>query len=202
MEARMYTLPQLDYSYDALEDYISAEIMELHHDKHHRTYVDKLNAALEKAPEFQDKELVDLLANIDALPEEIQTAVRNNGGGHYNHSLFWKVMTPDGGGRPGGELFEDIEEEYGSFDEFVEEFSNKAAGVFGSGWVWLMPDMSIVTSPNQDSPIMEGGQEPILGLDVWEHAYYLDYKNKRPDYIDAWWNVVNWDEVARRLERS
>lgn len=198
----MYTLPQLDYSYDALEDYISAEIMELHHDKHHRTYVDKLNAALEKAPEFQDKELVDLLANIDALPEEIQTAVRNNGGGHYNHSLFWKVMTPDGGGRPGGELFEDIEEEYGSFDEFVEEFSNKAAGVFGSGWVWLMPDMSIVTSPNQDSPIMEGGQEPILGLDVWEHAYYLDYKNKRPDYIDAWWNVVNWDEVARRLERS
>lgn len=200
-EAPMYTLPQLDYSYDALEDSISAEIMELHYDKHHRTYVDKLNTALEKAPEFQDKELVELLANLDALPEEIRTAVRNNGGGHYNHSLFWKVMSPDGGGKPSGELLEDIEEAYGSFDEFVEEFSDKAAGVFGSGWVWLMPDMSILTSPNQDSPIMEGGPEPILGLDVWEHAYYLDYKNKRPEYIDAWWNVVNWDEVARRLER-
>lgn len=196
----MYTLPKLNYSYDALEDYISAEIMELHHSKHHQTYVDKLNAALEKAPEFQDRDIVDLLANLAALPEEVRAAVRNNGGGHYNHSLFWQIMSPDGGGKPTGELLEDIEEEYGNFDEFVNEFSDKAAGVFGSGWVWLMPDMSIATSPNQDSPIMDGKVEPILGLDVWEHAYYLDYKNKRPEYIDAWWNVVNWDEVARRLD--
>lgn len=198
----MFTLPQLDYNYDALEDYISAEIMELHHSKHHQTYVDKLNAALEKAPDFQGKDIEELLKNLDQLPEDIRTAVRNNGGGHYNHSFFWKVMSPSGGGEPSGELARQLEEKYGSFEEFKETFGDAAAGVFGSGWAWLMPDLSIVTSPNQDSPVMNGEPAPILGLDVWEHAYYLDYKNKRPEYIDAWWNVVNWPEVELRYEES
>lgn len=198
----MFTLPQLDYNYDALEDYISAEIMELHHSKHHQTYVDKLNAALEKAPDFQGKDIEELLKNLDQLPEDIRTAVRNNGGGHYNHSFFWKIMSPSGGGEPSGELARQLEEKYGSFEEFKETFGDAAAGVFGSGWAWLMPDLSIVTSPNQDSPVMNGEPAPILGLDVWEHAYYLDYKNKRPEYIDAWWNVVNWPEVELRYEES
>lgn len=198
----MFTLPQLDYNYDALEDYISAEIMELHHSKHHQTYVDKLNAALEKAPDFQGKDIEELLKNLDQLPEDIRTAVRNNGGGHYNHSFFWKVMSPSGGGEPSGELARQLEEKYGSFEEFKETFGDAAAGVFGSGWAWLMPDLSIATSPNQDSPVMNGEPAPILGLDVWEHAYYLDYKNKRPEYIDAWWNVVNWPEVELRYEES
>lgn len=198
----MFTLPQLDYNYDALEDYISAEIMELHHSKHHQTYVDKLNAALEKAPDFQGKDIEELLKNLDQLPEDIRTAVRNNGGGHYNHSFFWKVMSPSGGGEPSGELARQLEEKYGSFEEFKETFGDAAAGVFGSGWAWLMPDLSIATSPNQDSPVMDGEPAPILGLDVWEHAYYLDYKNKRPEYIDAWWNVVNWPEVELRYEES
>lgn len=198
----MFTLPQLDYNYDALEDYISAEIMELHHSKHHQTYVDKLNAALEKAPDFQGKDIEELLKNLDQLPEDIRTAVRNNGGGHYNHSFFWKIMSPSGGGEPSGELARQLEEKYGSFEEFKETFGDAAAGVFGSGWAWLMPDLSIATSPNQDSPVMNGEPAPILGLDVWEHAYYLDYKNKRPEYIDAWWNVVNWPEVELRYEES
>lgn len=198
----MFTLPQLDYSYDALEDYISTEIMELHHSKHHQAYVDKLNTALEKAPDFQGKDIKELLKNLDQLPEDIRTAVRNNGGGHYNHSFFWKVMSPSGGGEPSGELARKLEEKYGSFEEFKEVFGDAAAGVFGSGWAWLMPDLTISTSPNQDSPIMDGEAAPILGLDVWEHAYYLDYKNKRPDYIDAWWNVVNWPEVELHYEES
>lgn len=196
----MHTLPELGYAYDALGKYISKDIMELHHSKHHQTYVDKLNQALEKAPELQDKSLEDLLANLDAAPDDVRTAIRNQGGGHYNHSLFWKWMSPDGGGEPAGELGDALKEQYGSFQGFVDEFSGQAAGVFGSGWAWLMPDLTIATTPNQDSPLMNGRSAPILGLDVWEHAYYLDYKNKRADYIQAWWNVVNWSDVAEHYK--
>ncbi|HEX7368343.1 MAG TPA: superoxide dismutase [Candidatus Saccharimonadales bacterium] len=194
----MFTLPDLPYNYDALGKYISKDIMQLHHDRHHQGYVDKLNAALEQAPELQDKSLSDLLSDLDAVPEQIRTAVRNQGGGHYNHSQFWKWMSPDGGGEPTGALADALKAKYGDFQKFTDEFSAKALGVFGSGWAWLMPDLSVATSPNQDSPLMNGGAEPILGLDVWEHAYYLDYSYKRGDYIKAWWNVVNWDEVAQR----
>jgi superoxide dismutase, Fe-Mn family len=198
----MYKLPDLDYGYDAFGPYISKAIMELHHSKHHQTYVDKLNAALEKAPQLQDKPLEALLRDLDSVPEEIRTAVRNHGGGHYNHSLFWKFMSPDGGGEPNGELADKIKEKYGSFQGFMDAFSEKSAGVFGSGWAWLLPDLSIATTANQDSPINFGKDEPILGLDVWEHAYYLDYTFKRPDYIKAWWHVVNWDEVAKRYGQN
>lgn len=196
----MHTLPELDYSYDALGAYISKDIMELHHSKHHQAYIDNLNAALEKAPELQDKSLEDLLSDLNTAPEEVRTAIRNQGGGHYNHTLFWKFMSPDGGGEPGGELGDALKDKYGSFQTFVDDFSAQSAGVFGSGWAWLLPDLSIVTTPNQDSPLSNGQPAPILGLDVWEHAYYLDYKNKRADYIQAWWNVVNWDEVAERYK--
>jgi len=175
--------------------------MELHHSKHHQTYVDKLNAALEKAPDLQDKPLEDLLREVDSLPESVRTAVRNHGGGHYNHSLFWKFMSPNGGGEPTGELAGALKEKYGSYQGFLDEFNAKAIGVFGSGWAWLLPDLSIVSTPNQDSPLTFGGPEPILGLDVWEHAYYLDYTFKRPDYVNAWWHVVNWDEVAERYAK-
>jgi len=195
----MFTLPDLEYAYDALGENISAEIMQLHHDKHHRTYVDKLNAALATYPEMGEKSIVELISSIDTLPEDIRGAVRNHGGGHYNHSLFWKVMTPDAGGQPTGELFDAIVAKYGDFQTFTDEFTAKALGVFGSGWVWLQPDLSIVTSANQDNPLMQGGEEPLLGLDVWEHAYYLDYMNKRDDYVKAWWNVVNWPYVAERF---
>ncbi len=191
----MFTLPELPYGYDALEPAISAAIMELHHSKHHQTYVDKLNAALEQAPELSGKSLEELLSNLGSLPESVRMAVRNNGGGHYNHSLFWQWMSPEAKGEPGGELADAICGKYGSFAGFVDEFTTKATGVFGSGWVWLMPDMEIITTPNQDTPIMEGKPAPILGLDVWEHAYYLDYKNVRPDYIKAWWGVVDWVKV-------
>lgn len=194
----MHTLPKLNYSYDALGKYISKDIMELHHSKHHQTYVDKLNAALENAPELQTKSIDDLLKELDAAPESIRTALHNHGGGHYNHSLFWKWMSPNGGGEPTGELGDALKNKYGSFQAFVDDFSEQATGVFGSGWVWLAADLTITTTPNQDSPIMNGQEPPVLGLDVWEHAYYLDYKNKRPDYIKAWWNIVNWDEVAER----
>jgi len=195
----MFTLPDLEYAYDALGENISAEIMKLHHDKHHRTYVDKLNAAVATHPEIGEKSIVELIGNIDALPEDIRGAVRNHGGGHYNHSLFWKVMTPDAGGQPTGELFDAIVAKYGDFQTFTDEFTAKALSVFGSGWVWLQPDLSIITSANQDNPLMQGGEEPLLGLDVWEHAYYLDYMNKRDDYVKAWWNVVNWPYVAGRF---
>jgi Fe-Mn family superoxide dismutase len=198
----MFTVPSLDYAYDALGKYISKDIMELHHDKHHQTYVDKLNAALEQAPDQQNKDITELLTNLDALPEAIRTAVRNQGGGHYNHTQFWKWLSPDGGGQPGGTLADALNAKYGDFQKFTDEFSTKALGVFGSGWAWLLPDLSIATSPNQDSPLMSGGPEPILGLDVWEHAYYLDYTYNRGDYIKAWWHVVNWDEVAQRFDRS
>lgn len=195
----MYQLPELGYGYDALGRYISGDIMQLHHSKHHQTYVDKLNKALEAAPALRERPLESLLADIDSLPQDVQTAVRNNGGGHYNHSLFWQWMSPDGGGEPTGELANKIVAQYGDFQGFVDEFTTQSLSVFGSGWCWLMPDMTIKTSPNQDSPIMQGEAAPLLGLDVWEHAYYLDYKNKRDDYVAAWWNVVNWDFVASRL---
>jgi Fe-Mn family superoxide dismutase len=191
----MYTLPKLDYAYDALGKYISKDIMELHHSKHHQTYVDKLNAALEQAPELQDKDLKALLTQLDNVPEQVRTAVRNHGGGHYNHSLFWQWMSPEGGGEPEGDFGEDLRKKYGDFQKFLDTFKTQALGVFGSGWVWLQPDLTIVTTPNQDSPLMKGLAEPILGLDVWEHAYYLDY-------IDAWWNTVNWAVVAERYKSS
>lgn len=197
----MYKLPSLDYDYDALSRYISADIMQLHHSKHHQTYVDKLNAALETAPELKNRPLEDLLSMVDNLPIDIQAAIRNSGGGHYNHSLFWRWMSPNGGGEPTGDLVSKIIAKYGSFQGFVDQFSEQATGLFGSGWVWLLANMEIVTTNNQDTPIMYAQGEPLLGLDVWEHAYYLDYKNKRDDYIAAWWNVVNWDFVADRLRR-
>ena len=198
----MFNLPELPYEYDALAPAISADIMELHHGKHHQTYVDKLNAALEQAPELQNKSIEELLAHLDAVPESVRGVVRNNGGGHYNHSLFWNLLSPDGGGEPNGELATAINGKYGSFDGFVEKFTAEATNVFGSGWTWLMPDMEIITTPNQDSPIMEGKAAPLLGLDVWEHAYYLDYKNVRPDYIKNWWDVVNWELVQTNFEAS
>ncbi len=191
----MYTVPDLAYDYGALGKYISADIMHLHHDKHHQAYVDKLNAALASQNEPVQEPLVILLARPDA-----PLAIRNNGGGHYNHSLFWQWMSPTGGGQPTGELLANIEHKFSSFQQFTDEFTEKALGVFGSGWVWLQPDLEIVTTPNQDTPMLLGLAEPILGLDVWEHAYYLDYKNARADYVKAWWNVVDWQFVQSRLE--
>lgn len=198
----MYTLPPLQYDYDALGKYISKDIMELHHSKHHQTYIDKLNAVIDTSPDLKDRSLESLLSGLDELPDAVRTAIRNHGGGHYNHSLFWQWMSPDGGGEPTGELAALITEKYGSFQNFVDEFTTKSLGVFGSGWVWLQPDLTIVTTPNQDTPIGSGLPAPLLGLDVWEHAYYLDYKNKRDDYIKSWWNVVNWNFVQSRLDSS
>lgn len=198
----MYTLPELTYGYDALGKYISADIMQLHHDKHHQTYVDKLNTALDQAPELKEQSLESLLSDPDSLPEAVRTAIRNQGGGHLNHTLFWQWMSPDGGGEPTGELAEALTQKYGSFQSFVDEFTSKSLGVFGSGWAWLQPDMEIITTPNQDTPIMDGHAAPLLGLDVWEHAYYLDYKNKRDDYMKAWWNVVNWGFVEERFRKA
>lgn len=197
----MFSVPQLQYEYDALEGVISAEIMELHHDKHHQAYVDKLNAALEDYPELQSKSIEELLRGLHELPGSIRTAVRNNGGGHYNHCLFWLWLSPNGGGQPEGPLKEAIVQKYGSFEQFVEEFNDKAINLFGSGWVWLQPNMDIVTTADQDSLLSEGGDEPILGLDVWEHAYYLDYKNHRDEYVKSWWNVVNWKTAEERFEK-
>ena len=197
----MFTLPELEYAYDALGENISAAIMQLHHDKHHQTYVDKLNAALASHPELGDKTIEQLIGNLKSIPEDIRGAVRNHGGGHYNHSLFWKVMSPNGGGEPTGALLDGIVEKYGSYQAFVEEFTAKALGVFGSCWAWLQPDLSIVTTANQDVPFMNGEPEPVIGLDVWEHAYYLDYKNKRDDYVKAFWNVVDWNFAAERYAK-
>ena len=196
----MFTVPELPYAYDALEPTIGREIMQLHHGKHHQTYVDKLNAAVENESDVKGRSLEDLLTNLSSLPDSCRMAVRNNGGGHYNHSMFWQMMTPNGGGEPSGEVATGLAEKYGSFQAFVDEFSAQALGVFGSGWAWLLPDLSIVTTANQDNPIMEGRPAPILGLDVWEHAYYLDYKNVRADYVKAWWGVVNWKFVESRLQ--
>ena len=198
----MAVLPDLTYDYGALGDYISKDIMQLHHSKHHQTYVDKLNAALDDAPALKERSLESLLSDLDSLPQQVQTAIRNHGGGHYNHSLFWQWMSPNGGGEPTGELSAAINEKYGSFQNFVDEFTTKSLAVFGSGWCWLQPDMEIITTPNQDTPIMEGKAAPLLGLDVWEHAYYLDYKNKRDDYVKSWWNVVSWDFVQSRLNEK
>lgn len=197
----MFSVPELGYSYDALEGVISAQIMELHHDKHHQTYVEKLNAALETHPELQGKSIETLLRELHTLPQDIQGAVRNNGGGHYNHCLFWLWLSPDGGGQPEGPLLEAIVAKYGSFEAFTEAFNEKATGLFGSGWVWLQPNMDIVTTENQDSLLSEGGDEPVLGLDVWEHAYYLDYQNHRDEYAKAWWKVVNWRTAEERYGR-
>lgn len=196
----MFSVPALRYQYDALEGVISASIMELHHDKHHQAYVDKLNAALEKYPELQSKSVEALLRELHDLPEDIRSAVRNNGGGHYNHCLFWLWLSPDGGGEPAGALKDAIVNRYGSFDAFIEAFNAKALTLFGSGWVWLQPNMDIVTTPNQDSLLSDGGDEPVLGLDVWEHAYYLDYKNRRDEYIQSWWKVVDWKTAEERFE--
>jgi Fe-Mn family superoxide dismutase len=197
----MFKLPDLPYSHDALEPYIDAKTMEIHHGKHHGTYVDKLNGAVE-GTEFADKTIEEILKNINDLPEDIRQAVRNNGGGHYNHSLFWQWMSPDGGGSPEGELGNIVNKVFGSFDQFKDEFAKAATGRFGSGWAWLVQNedgsIEVTSTANQDSPI-SNGQKPLLGLDVWEHAYYLKYQNKRPDYIEAWWNVVNWDSVEKSL---
>lgn len=195
-----YKLPELPYAYDALEPHIDARTMEIHHTKHHNTYVTNVNAALEGHEDLASKSVEELISNMDAIPEDIRTAVRNNGGGHANHSLFWEILSPNGGGEPTGALADEINEKWGSFDAFKEEFAKAAATRFGSGWAWLVLDngkLDIMSTPNQDSPLMEG-KTPILGLDVWEHAYYLNYQNRRPDYIGAFWNVVNWDEVAKR----
>lgn len=192
-----YQLPKLPYGYDALEPYIDVETMHLHHEKHHNTYVTNLNAAIEKHPELGSKSIEELIADIDALPEDIRTAVRNNGGGHANHTFFWEIMAPKAGGEPVGELKTAIDEAFGSFTDFKAKFKAAATTRFGSGWAWLVVKdgkLEITSTPNQDSPLMEG-LAPILGLDVWEHAYYLNYRNVRPDYVDAFWNVVNWDKV-------
>lgn len=200
-----YQLPKLLYSYDALEPHIDARTMEIHHTKHHQTYINNVNAALEKYPALADKSVEDLIRDLNAVPEDIRTVVRNNGGGHANHSMFWTIMAPKAGGEPSGGLAEAIKSAFGGFDGFKDQFSKAAAGRFGSGWAWLSVDGSgklVVTStPNQDSPLSEG-LKPILGLDVWEHAYYLNYQNRRPDYIAAWWNVVNWKQVASNYASS
>lgn len=197
-----FTLPDLDYAYDAFGPYISADIMRLHHDNHHQTYVDKLNAALDQHPELTDKSLEWLIGNLSSISEDIRTVVRNHGGGHYNHTLFWECMSPSSSKEPTGELLDAIKAKYGSFQTFIDIFSEKAVGVFGSGWAWLQPDLSIITTPNQDSPIMDGKSAPILGLDVWEHAYYLDYTYKRADYIKAWWEIVDWDRTLERYRKN
>jgi Fe-Mn family superoxide dismutase len=205
-----YTLPDLPYDFTALEPHIDARTMEIHHDKHHAAYIAKTNAALE-GTEFAELPIEEVIINLDALPEDKKIAVRNNGGGHANHSLFWTVLSPEarlpdgqGGGEPTGELAAAIVSKFGSFDAFKEAFSAAAATRFGSGWAWLSVDkgeLKVESTPNQDSPLMEG-RTPILGLDVWEHAYYLNYQNKRPDYVSAFWNVVNWAEVGRRFDES
>lgn len=198
-----FTLPALPYAADALEPHIDKATMEIHHGKHHAGYVNNLNAALEKHPGLADKSLDELLSSLDALPEDIRTAVRNNGGGHANHSLFWQLMKAKGGGQPSGRLKKSIEETFGSFDEFKKQFAAAAATRFGSGWAWLVlnrkGELEVTSTPNQDTPIMEG-KFPILGLDVWEHAYYLNYQNRRPDYVQAFFNVVNWDKVEDLFE--
>jgi Fe-Mn family superoxide dismutase len=192
-----YTLPELPYAHDALEPYFDVETMHLHHDKHHATYVANLNAAVEKHPELFEKSVEELVADLENIPADIRTAVQNNGGGHANHSFFWKILSPNGGGEPVGKLAEAITSTFGSFDAFKEEFKSAAVSRFGSGWAWLVlkdGKLAIVSTGNQDSPLTDG-QKPIIGLDVWEHAYYLKYKNVRPDYIGAFWNLVDWNKA-------
>ena len=200
-----YTLPPLPYAADALEPYIDKMTMEIHHDRHHKAYVDNLNKALESASDLQNKSIEDILRGIKSVPANIQTVVRNNGGGHANHTLFWEIMGPKAGGAPSGDLAQAINSSFGGFDQFKAKIKENALGQFGSGWSWLViggdGKLQAVKTANQDSPYMDG-QTPILGIDVWEHAYYLKYQNKRPDYVDAWWNVVNWDAVARRYSEA
>jgi len=198
-----YEVPALPYAYDALEPHIDAQTMTIHHDKHHQAYVDKVNAALE-GTEFADKPIADVVANLDAIGEDKRGPVRNNGGGHYNHSLFWESMSPDGGGSPDGELGTAIDSAFGSFDDFQEQFEAAGVGQFGSGWAWLVLDggsLAITSTPNQDNPLT-AGKTPLLGNDVWEHAYYLKYQNARPAYLKAWWNTVDWTKVAERFSTA
>ena len=197
----VHELPPLSYAYDALEPHVDEQTMRIHHGKHHAAYIAKLDAALEKHPDLQSKGLDELMGDLASVPEDIRTAVRNNGGGHWNHSMFWQVMGPNAGGDPTGKVAEAITASFGNFDSLKDQFAKAAAGRFGSGWVWIVVDgntLSVVSTPNQDNPLMDG-KCAILGLDVWEHAYYLNYQNRRPDYVKAWWNVVNWVEVNKRL---
>jgi Fe-Mn family superoxide dismutase len=200
-----YELPPLPYDYNALEPYIDEETMHLHHDKHHQAYVNNLNAAVQSQAQFASMPVEQLIQHINELPENIRTAVRNNGGGHANHSMFWQIMKPNGGGQPTGELANAINATFGSFDQFKAAFNDAGAKRFGSGWAWLVMDrngnLQVTSTANQDSPLMEG-LFPIMGNDVWEHAYYLKYQNRRPDYLNAWWNVVNWDEVEKRYQQA
>lgn len=199
-----HELPNLPYAHNALEPHIDEQTMQIHHGKHHSGYVSKLNAALEKHPDLLEKSAEELISDLKSVPEEIRTAVRNNGGGHVNHTIFWSIMGPSGGGAPMGELAKAIESAFGSFDSFKEKFEAAGAGQFGSGWAWLIVNKSgeleVTSTPNQDSPLMDGGK-PVMGVDVWEHAYYLKYQNKRPEYLSVWWNVVNWSAVGERYAK-
>lgn len=199
-----FELPQLPYAYEALEPHIDKETMNIHHSKHHNAYVTNLNNALAGNEELLSKSVEEVIANLDAVPEAARGAVRNNGGGHANHTLFWQILSPNGGGAPAGELADAINNKFGSFESFKEEFAKAATTRFGSGWAWLAVnngELEVTSTPNQDSPLMEG-KTPILGLDVWEHAYYLKFQNRRPDYISTFWNVVNWEEVSNRYQNA
>ncbi|MBA2339601.1 MAG: superoxide dismutase [Pyrinomonadaceae bacterium] len=200
-----HELPPLPYDYAALEPHIDKETMQIHHDKHHAAYVNNLNAALEKYPELQNKSAEDLIRDLDSVPEDIRMAVRNNGGGHVNHMMFWQIMGPDGGGAPTGAIADAIKTSFGDFETLKKQFADAGTKRFGSGWVWLVGakinELQIISTPNQDNP-MTDGMMPILGNDVWEHAYYLKYQNRRPDYLNAWWNTVNWDEINKRFGKS
>ena len=197
-----FTLPALPYAPESLEPHIDKQTMEIHHGKHHNAYVTNLNAAIEKAPELAGKSIEDLVKGISSVPEAVRTAVRNNGGGHLNHSMFWQIMTPGGGGAPTGAIADAITSSFGTFDKLKEQFKAAAVGRFGSGWAWVIDNggkLVVESTPNQDNPLMDG-KKPVFGIDVWEHAYYLKYQNRRPDYIDAWWSVVNWAEINKRLK--
>jgi superoxide dismutase, Fe-Mn family len=197
----MFELPALPYSYEALEPFISSNIQHLHHDKHHQGYVDNLNKAVQKYPEWESRTIEDIIKNYASAPDDIKTVLRNHGGGHYNHSMFWLMMSPKKDQMPSGSLLDKINEAFGDYDAFKKQFSEQAVKIFGSGWQWLVMEkgkLSLASTPNQDSPLTQG-KIPVLGLDVWEHAYYLQYYNKRPDYVEAWWHVVNWEEVERRF---
>ena len=200
-----FELPPLPYDYSALEPHIDAQTMQLHHDKHHQAYVTNLNNALQGQSQFESMSIEDLMRHINEVPENVRTAVRNNGGGHVNHSMFWQIMKPNGGGEPTGALADAINSTFGSFDQFKTTFNDNGAKRFGSGWTWLVVDqngkLQALSTANQDSPFMDGNY-PVMGNDVWEHAYYLKYQNRRPDYLAAWWNVVNWDEVAKRFQQA
>jgi len=204
-----FELPELPYDYAALEPHIDAETMKIHHDKHHAAYVNNLNAAIEKHAELADKSIEDLLTDLNSVPEDVRLAVRNNGGGHYNHSMFWQLMKPteDGsGGEPTGDIANEITKVFGTFDDFKEQFNDAGVKRFGSGWVWLVANknggLQILSTANQDNPLMDNSGTPVFGNDVWEHAYYLQYQNKRPDYLKAWWNTINWDEVNKRFAQA